>query len=220
MTTGQFDSAADGSAIRPDNGMDAVVDGIFEHLAANLHGLPHDFTVAMRTRLEQLEKVNADRIVDEPARSNLRVTLAVVVGYRAILPKLGRAAAIAALRAAFVEPLNDFVREHILRTLDEAEDPFATMVAASKDREQNDFGSGFTFDRPIDDNSRYHLNVTSCFYHDVLVAHSVPELAPIMCEFDTNWIDAIDPDTHGFRFSRTTTIGYGGTHCPFHFERT
>ncbi|WP_218021638.1 L-2-amino-thiazoline-4-carboxylic acid hydrolase [Nocardia acidivorans] len=38
--------------------------------------------------------------------------------------------------------------------------------------------------------------------------------------FNGNWIDAIDPDTHHMRFERATTLGTGGTHCPFHFDRT
>jgi len=31
---------------------------------------------------------------------------------------------------------------------------------------------------------------------------------------------AIDPDRHGFTFTRTTSIGHGGSTCPFHFRRT
>jgi hypothetical protein len=33
------------------------------------------------------------------------------------------------------------------------------------------------------------------------------------------WIEAIDPARHGFRFDRATTIGYGGSYCPFRFTR-
>ncbi|MFF5259484.1 L-2-amino-thiazoline-4-carboxylic acid hydrolase [Actinomadura viridis] len=83
----------------------------------------------------------------------------------------------------------------------------------SKSREEHAFGEGFTFRRPVDDDRRYFLDVHRCFYHDVLVANSAPELTPVLCAFDGNWIEAI-------RFERTTTIGLGGTHCPFHFTRT
>lgn len=104
--------------------------------------------------------------------------------------------------------------------LDAAPDPFAAMVAVSKARERQAFGAGFTFVRPVDDDRTYHVDVVRCFYHDVLVAHSVAELTPVMCEFDANWIGAIDPAKHGFGFERATTIGRGGSHCPFHFDRT
>jgi hypothetical protein len=93
------------------------------------------------------------------------------------------------------------------------------MVELSKSREQYGFGKGFTFHRTTDDD-HYLLDVHRCFYHDVLVANSAPELTPAMCAFDGNWIEAIDPDKHGIRFDRATTIGLGGTHCPFHFHRT
>ncbi|QBS46597.1 L-2-amino-thiazoline-4-carboxylic acid hydrolase [Nocardia sp. CS682] len=200
----------------------AVVEALFDHLAAGLaHAdLPEGLFVDMRRALAELEAVNAHRCVDEPARYNLRMTLALVVAYRALLPRLGGDAAIAALRGAFVEPLGDAVQEATRSMLDSAEDPFAAMVAVSKSREEHAFGAGFTFERPVDDHQRYHVDVVQCFYHDVLVAHSASELTPVMCEFDANWIRAIDPAEHGFRFDRATTIGVGGTHCPFHWERT
>ena len=54
----------------------------------------------------------------------------------------------------------------------------------------------------------------------MLAASSAAELTPVMCAFDKAWIEAIDPARHGFRFDRATTIGHGGSHCPFHFSRT
>ncbi|MEV6140362.1 L-2-amino-thiazoline-4-carboxylic acid hydrolase [Nocardia sp. NPDC051990] len=103
--------------------------------------------------------------------------------------------------------------------LDAAADPFDAMVEVSKSREIHAFGAGFGFERPADDDHHYHLEVVRCFYHDVLAAHSAAELTPAMCAFDSNWIAAIDPGKHGFRFDRTTTIGLGGSRCPFHFDR-
>jgi hypothetical protein len=103
---------------------------------------------------------------------------------------------------------------------DAAPDPFQAMVELCRSRERDAFGAAFTFRRPADDGQRYHLDVHRCFYHDVLAASSAAELTPVMCAFDKAWIEAIDPARHGFRFDRATTIGYGGSHCPFHFTRT
>ncbi|MBP2193448.1 L-2-amino-thiazoline-4-carboxylic acid hydrolase [Nocardia goodfellowii] len=218
--TDRFGLAEDDYTPDPDNDSRAVIDGFFDHLAADLPDLPGGFVAEMRSGLTELEAANADRVVDEPARYNLRMTLALVVAYRALRPRLGRDEAIARVRAAFVEPLGDIVRDSTLAMLDSAEDPFAAMVAVSKVREEQAFGAGFTLARPIDDEHRYHVDIVRCFYHDVLRAHSAPELTPVMCEFDANWIGAIDPPTHRFRFDRATTIGLGGSHCPFYFERT
>ena len=43
---------------------------------------------------------------------------------------------------------------------------------------------------------------------------------PVFCDMDTNWMDAVEPGRHGFRFERPTTMGYGGDRCRFWFIRT
>lgn len=122
------------------------------------------------------------------------------------------------MQAAFVEPLGGMVRTATRAMLDAAPDPFAAMVALSRSRERDAFGAGFTFVHSADD-ERYLVDVHRCFYQEVLRANDAMELGPVMCEFDGNWIAAIDPERHGFRFERPSTIGRGGTHCPFHFRR-
>ncbi|MFD0360885.1 L-2-amino-thiazoline-4-carboxylic acid hydrolase [Nocardia sp. GCM10030253] len=221
MNTDQFGLAGDDYVPDPDRDSAAIVDGFFDHITAALrnHDLPDGLSTAMRTRLAELEAANAHHIVDAPAEYNLRMTLALVVAYRELRPRLGREAAIAILRAAFVEPVGEFVADSTRAMLDVAPDPFAAMVAVSKTREEQTFGAGFTFVRPVDDERSYHVDVVRCFYHDVLVDHSAAELTSVMCEFDANWIGAIQPRRDGFRFDRATTIGFGGTHCPFHFDR-
>ncbi|SEG73778.1 L-2-amino-thiazoline-4-carboxylic acid hydrolase [Thermomonospora echinospora] len=222
MPTDRFGLSGGDYVPDPERETAALVEGFFEHITAALraHALPEGLVAVMRTRHERLQAANAHLIVDEPARHNLRITLAVAAAYESLLPRLGRDAAIDTVRAALVEPLGDAVHVGTRAMLDAAPDPFAALVAVSKSREEHAFGKGFTFRRPADDDRRYLLNIHRCFYHDVLVANSVPELTPAMCAFDANWIEAIDPDRDGFRFERVTTIGLGGTHCPFHFTRT
>jgi hypothetical protein len=159
-------------------------------------------------------------IVDEPARHTLRMTLALVASYEALRPRLGRDEAVAAIKAAFIQPFAPAVREATRAMLDAAPDPYQAMVALCKSRERDAFGAGFTFRHPADDDQRYHLDVHRCFYHDVLTANAAAELTPVLCAFDQAWIEAIDPGRHGFGFQRATTIGLGGTYCPFHFSRT
>ncbi|MFI6291393.1 L-2-amino-thiazoline-4-carboxylic acid hydrolase [Nonomuraea sp. NPDC050790] len=223
MSTDQF-GLADGDYVPdPDRDTAVLIDGFYDHIRAvsREQALPGDLLVtAMRARHAELEAANAHMVVDEPARYNLRITLALVAGYETLRPRLGREAAIRTVRDALIKPLGDAVREGTRAMLDAAPDPFEALVAVSKAREVYAFGEGFTFRRPADDDRRYLLEVHRCFYHDVLVANSAPELTPAMCAFDGNWIEAIDPDKDGFRFDRVTTIGVGGTHCPFHFTRT
>ncbi|WIY06127.1 L-2-amino-thiazoline-4-carboxylic acid hydrolase [Amycolatopsis mongoliensis] len=187
---------------------DAVVEAFYEHIGAPI-----------RARHEELVEANRHLEVDEPARHNVRMTLALVAAYEHLEPELGRERAIETIRKAFVEPLGRYVREGTRAMLDAAPDPFEAMVAVAKARESTSFGAGFTFRHPVDDGTRFFQDVHRCHYHDVLVANGAAELTPVMCAFDANWIEAIDPPEHGFRFDRATTIGLGGTHCPFHFSR-
>ncbi|MFI0468526.1 L-2-amino-thiazoline-4-carboxylic acid hydrolase [Saccharopolyspora sp. 5N102] len=221
MTTDEFGLAAGDYVPDPARDTAVLLDGFFGHLAETIreHSLPADLVADIRLRHEALETADQHLVVDEPARYNLRLTLALVAAYEILRPRLGREAAIGAVRAALVEPLSESVRAGTRAVLDSAADPFRAMVDLSKTREQHAFGAGFAF-HPVDDDRRYQSDVHRCFYHEVLVANSAPELTPAMCAFDQNWIEAIDPDRHGFRFERATTIGFGGTHCPFHFIRT
>ncbi|MEU6792375.1 L-2-amino-thiazoline-4-carboxylic acid hydrolase [Nonomuraea wenchangensis] len=215
MSTDQFGLAGGDYVPDPDRDTTLLLDAFYERLATT----DADLTAAMRARQDELEAANRSRIVDEPARHNLRLTLALVAAYEVLRPRLGRRQAIAAVQAAFVEPFGDAMKEGTRAMLDQAPDAFRAMVEMSKSREEHAFGKGFVFERPVDDDESYHLDVRRCFYHDVLVANGAPELTPAMCAFDANWIEAIEPHRHGFRFERRTTIGMGGTHCPFHFDR-
>ncbi|MFI6989963.1 L-2-amino-thiazoline-4-carboxylic acid hydrolase [Nonomuraea wenchangensis] len=215
MSTDQFGLAGGDYVPDPDHDTTLLLDAFYERLATT----DADLTTAMRARQDELEAANQSRIVDEPARHNLRLTLALVAAYEVLRPRLGRQQAIATVQAAFIEPLGDAMKQGTRAMLDQAPDPFRAMVETSKSREEHAFGKGFVFERPVDDDERYHLDVRRCFYHDVLVANGAPELTQAMCAFDANWIEAIEPRRHGFRFERRTTIGTGGTHCPFHFDR-
>jgi hypothetical protein len=222
MATDQSHLAEGNYVPDPDRDTTAVIDGFFAHIAVMLRerSLPADLVAAIRARQEELESTNAQMIVDEPARYNLRMTLALAAAYQLLLPLLGRDDTIDALEVAFTGPLAPALREGTRAMLDAAPDPYQAMVALTKSRERDAFGAGFTFRRPVDDDQRYYLDVHRCFYHDVLAANSAAELTPVMCAFDKAWIEAIDPARHGFRFERVTTIGLGGSHCPFHFSRT
>ncbi|MEW9554175.1 L-2-amino-thiazoline-4-carboxylic acid hydrolase [Nonomuraea sp. NPDC050783] len=222
MSTDQFGLAEGGYVPDPDRDITLLLDAFYGHLAAVLreYALPGEPATAMRARQEELEAANRHLIVDEPARHNLRMTLALVAAYEFLRPRLGQETAIAVVRASFTEPLGDAMKEGTRAMLDHAPDAFRAMVELSRSREEHAFGRGFVFARPVDDDHRYHLDVRRCFYHDVLVANAAPELTPVMCAFDANWIEAIEPGRHGFRFDRRTTIGTGGTFCPFHFSRT
>jgi len=171
-----------------------------------------------RQRAAALEVEHAAWRSDAPSARNLRYGCAVLAGYEALRPLLPVEPALALLRAAFLQS-GAPVREKMRAFLDQSPDPFADLVAISKQREAEAFGSGFVFERERDDDQAYLLNVRRCFWDDFFASAAVPELTRVLCEFDRNWFEAIEPERHGLRFERETTLGQGGTHCPFHFFR-
>jgi hypothetical protein len=174
---------------------------------------------AIQDQQRALEAAHKDWVVDDQAAYNLRMGAVVLAAYRLLRDRMGHDELLALLREAFITPLRDTIRAGTAHMLDHAPDPFEAMVATSKAREANFLGKGFAFERSRDDERAYYADVTRCLWHSFFVANGAPELTPIFCDFDANWIDAIDPARHGFRFGRDTTVGYGGALCPFHFFR-
>jgi hypothetical protein len=156
---------------------------------------------------------------DDGARYALRQGVAVLSAYRLYSRTLSAPTLLAVLRQCFVEPLREAVRSATARALNGARDPFAEIVAIAKLRERSVFGGGFQFEKSRDDDRACYMDVVRCLWHRFFAAEAYPELTAIFCAFDNNWIEAIDPNQHGVRFERATTLGTGGHLCPFHFFR-
>lgn len=205
---------------RPDPAAEVamLLEAFFAALADSYPDKP-ELVERLRRGRERLVADQQDRVTDEPSRHNLAITLAVLAAYQELAPGSEEAELTAALERAFVEPMERFVRTATRSMLDAAADPFTTMVALTRDREQHAFGEGFVFTHPEDDPDRYTAQVERCFYHEVLKANGAERLTPIFCAFDSNWIEAIDPSRDGFEFDGPTTIGTGGPNYPFRFRR-
>ena len=197
----------------------AVIDAFFAALADAFAGRS-DLITRLRVRHDRLLANQQHRIIDEASRHNLALTLAVLAGYHELAPQASDEELLPALEAAFVEPLRSSVKAVTKAALDAVADPFAAMVDITRQRERHAFGAGFVFTHPQDDPDHYVAQVERCYYHQVLSANGAQQLTPVFCAFDANWIDAIDPGRHGFSFERPTTIGTGGSNCPFRFRRT
>ncbi|MCO1655190.1 L-2-amino-thiazoline-4-carboxylic acid hydrolase [Pseudonocardia humida] len=196
-------------------------DRLDHDLAAGGTPAPVRRAVVERIRAGYAELVAAPtELPDDAARSNLRYVAAVVAAHRVLREDHPADTLLDWLTSAFVEPLAGAVTAGTRAMLDAAPDPFAAMVAVARERESTDFGAEFRFAHPHDDDGRFHADVHRCGYHEHLTRLGEPGLTPVLCAFDTSWIRAIDPERHGFAFTRATTIGLGGTHCPFHFRRT
>jgi hypothetical protein len=139
--------------------------------------------------------------------------------YRALEGNIPQNELIAHLQWAFIEPDRVVILEGTRAALDATPDPFKTLTAISKDREASYFGPSFTFEHLQEDNYAHLTNIRRCLWHSFFQEQNAPQLTPIFCAFDHNWIEAITPERHGINFQRPTTLGWGGDACRFWFIR-
>jgi hypothetical protein len=197
----------------PDASSVAIVDAFLVHLRT-----PH--VERIRARQAELLAASGD-LPDPPARYNRRYTTAVLAAWEVLSapedpsrwPDLRDR-----LREAFTAPFREWTAGATREFLDGAADPFAAMTALAKERETTDFGAEFTFDRD-EGPAHLHQDVRRCGYHDYLMSQGAAHLTPVLCAFDTAWLEAVDPARHGFVATRATTLAAGGPTCPFHFRR-
>lgn len=210
--------------VSPEEGNRAVEQGFLRVVQEHLEAVNEPEHAAIRVRAvmsgwTDLQTLHAHWVVDEPSRYHLRLTALVLAAYRVLRVDRSRDDALAIVREAFITPLRRMVREGTAAALDHAPDPFAQIADISKERERSFYGQAFVFERPQDDAHVYQLDITGCFYHRFFGANGAPEIVPIFCDWDTNWMEAVVPTQHGVRTERPTTLGYGGDRCRFQFFR-
>lgn len=178
---------------------------------------------AMVSRMQQeareMEAQAAGDVVDEASRVNLHYLTALVAAHRMLSQRMTVTDSKALIRDCFTGQYHDLIRDATVRWLDGMPDPFKAVTDLSRLKQVDSFGAAFTFEHERDDANGYIVNVHRCFYHDFLAEKGAVELTTLFCDFDAGWIEGIDPERHGVRFERPTTIGYGGTKCPFRFLR-
>lgn len=167
----------------------------------------------------ELSEKNKAMIVDKASRADLGMTTIVLASYRALLPYINEnETVINLLQDAFTSIGQRWIKLYTRLILRFSRDPFHTMIGVSQKRAKKYSGT-FTFEYDGDGKTWFTSTVKKCFYHDFFVANDAPELTCVFCAGDKNWFDEIDPAKHGFKFERPTTLGYGGSECPFQFKR-
>lgn len=172
----------------------------------------------VRDRLAAVGSRFAPLVANPMDAANARFTALAVAAYDVLEPGHGPAAAAAIVEDCLNSPLRADILAGTAGMLDHAGDAFTALVDASRDRERSYFGPSFHFERPVDDQDTYILDVRRCLFHELLVAAGRAHLQPILCRFDLNWADAIDPARHHLRFVRPVTYATGPT-CRMLFTR-
>lgn len=195
-----------------------IESAFFDQLSTHLPAAGELSTQIRKRQSVRLSQVQS-LIQNELDAMNVEYTLLAVAAFEVLAPVVGREEAIVVLDECLHQPLRPQILAATRQMLDEAEDPFTTIVEASKQREQHYFGSSFQFEHPIDDDYGYVLEIKRCLYHETLRACDALELQPSLCRADVNWIDAIDPTLHRLRFVRPSTFATADR-CRMWFMRT
>ncbi|MDR1031393.1 MAG: L-2-amino-thiazoline-4-carboxylic acid hydrolase [Treponema sp.] len=112
------------------------------------------------------------------------------------------------------------IEKYMARALDRAKDAFAYIVESSKKQEVDFFGKVFEFNRLIDNENKYQLDIKKCFYYEFFHENNSEELMEIACKWDLiSWIQGIDKQKHKINMERNITIGNKEKDCEFIFER-
>ena len=172
-------------------------------------------------RRTMLVEENRDRVVDRASESHLWLCAAVTAAYHVLRSHPStRDVALSIVRDAFLSTGAKGVARTMRLLPKLVRDPFKFTIKVSKKKQSSYYGR--TFERVVvqDDDDAYRMTVSKCFYHRFLIDNGAAELGPAFCEKDLDWAAAIDPATHGFSFSRPTTLLTTGEPCRFEFRRT
>ena len=171
----------------------------------------------MISKSNNLVELNKSLIQDQPSLDHLHTTSLIIVSYRTLKKIYAEEKVLEIIRYAFVDSWSHITKK-TEQFLNESRNPFKDMVEVSKQKEK-EYGETFTFYKKQDDDNAYLLEVKNCFYCKVLKLNKAEKLMPIFCDFDTVWMNAINPKKHQFKFDRPETIGTGGDICKFYFTR-
>lgn len=168
-----------------------------------------------KTALPKVEHL----INNELNKGNVYLVLIAVSAYEAFWEQgIQQNEAILLTDSCINKPIRAYIAGGIKKTFDYADDPFQTLIQTSKEREENYFGNSFEFERLVDTEYGYVLNIKKCLFHETLKVLGREALQHTLCRIDLGWINAIDPEKHLMQFVRPVTFATGNI-CQMWFMR-
>jgi hypothetical protein len=170
-------------------------------------------------KIESIINANRHMVIDLKTQPHLRLTACILACYQELLSgAINRSQALELLEVTFTSIGRIPLKLYTQALLTFSRDPFITITRAGKLRALTQYGNAWEF-RFEETRDRFSMIATKCFYQDFFTAVGAPELTPVFCSWDLNWIGSINPSGHKIQFERPITMGYGGKECPFIFKR-
>src|SRR5262245_9570593 len=175
-----------------------------------------DLIAAIEARAQELADADAESIVDPPSKGALALSAVVLAAFETLRPAMfdgDERRTILYLQHEMGKVLKR-PYELMFQTLSKRDEPLEKIDSACRKLEPM-YGAGWdmTFERPQP--GVFEMKVGRCFFRDFFVRHDVPLLTTVMCAFDVNWMEAIDPAVSGLRAERTSLMSLGDEECRF-----
>ena len=170
---------------------------------------------AIKSRAEQLVDANEDMIIDEPSKGALAISATVLAAYEALLPVFDGD-----------ERQTILYLQHVMSTvLKRPYEMTFQMLSKRKNaldkiekvcrKDEGVYGAGWEFDFQRPTPELFEMNIRRCFFRDFFARHDGTLVTTVMCAFDVNFMQAIDPAVSGLRAERTSLLSLGDDHCRF-----
>jgi hypothetical protein len=194
------------------------------HLRREVRSLRPDADALLRRIEQSARRAFVERRGDAPDPQGLMVigsSTMILAGYRELVAAgVDREVAYESVRRAF---LATFRRSTALATRSLfalSRDPVKSLSRVSLAKFFHGlFGAMFEFEDRIS-TDRVDLVVTRCEFHRFFVDEGEPLLTRILCEWDHNWLDALNASGRPLRAGRFSTFSTGAQRCEFCFSRT
>lgn len=191
------------------------LDGIGEYLDLEAPERKDELIMAVRARAEELADADGDLVVDEPSKGALAISAVVLAAFEQLIPLFDGDERRTIL---FLQHVMGTVLKRpyqlMFQTLSKREEPLDKIDKACRKMEPL-YGQGWDmrFERP--EPQVFEMKVRRCFFRDFFARHDATLVTTVMCAFDVNWMQAIDPAVSGLRAERTSLLSLGDEECRF-----
>jgi hypothetical protein len=170
---------------------------------------------AIRARAKELADADKDMPIDGPSKGALAISAVVLASYENLLPLFDGD-----------ERRTILYLQHVMGTVLKRpyEVTFSTLSKRDKPLDKIEkvcgktmglYGKGWDYDFERPDPGTFEMNISHCFFRDFFDRHDNRLVTTVMCAFDVNFLEAIDPSVSGLRTERTSLMSLGDDHCRF-----
>jgi hypothetical protein len=170
---------------------------------------------AIKARAEELFEEDKDMATDGPGKGGLAICAVVLASYEQLVPVFDGDERRTILYLQHVmstvlkRPYELFFgglskRKDALDKIDKACTKMKAMYPAYFE---------WDFGRP--EPGTFEMKVKRCFFRDFFARHDATLVTTVMCAFDVNFMQAIDPAVSGLRAERTSLLSLGDEECRF-----